>query len=214
MRRIEAQADIAEGLAHLSAADPRLAPVIEIAGEVPLRRRAAGFGSLCEIVVSQQVSRASATAINGRLTEAIAPLAADPLLSASDDVLKGCGLSSPKIRTLRALAGAVADGALDIDRLADLAPEDAMESLTAIHGIGPWTAEVFLMFCVGHADIFPAGDLALQAAVAEAFGLEERPKPKALYGIAQAWTPWRAVAARLFWAYYRECRKGRDAVPL
>ncbi len=214
MRRIETDADIAEGMAHLANADPRLHPVIEIAGPVPLRRRAPGFDGLCEIVVSQQLSKASANAIFGRLVGAVELVAADPLRAASDETLRGCGLSAPKIKTLRALAEAVAAGELDIDRLADQTPEAAIDGLTAIHGIGPWTAEVFLMFCLGHADVFPSGDLALQIAVAEAFSLKERPKPKALSVIAEAWSPWRGVAARLFWAYYRACRQGRDAVPL
>lgn len=214
MRRIETEADIAEGLAQLAKADPRLRPVIEIAGPVPLRRRTPGFDGLCEIVVSQQVSRASAGAIFDRLAAAIDLGHAGPLRAASDETLRGCGLSTPKIRTLRALADAVASGDLEIDRLAGEAPADAAAALTAVHGIGPWTAEIFLMFCLGHADIFPSADLALRIAVADAFSFDERPKPKALDAIAETWSPWRGVAARLFWAYYRACRQGRDAAPL
>lgn len=213
MRRIETEADIAEGLAHLAKTDPRLRPVIDVAGPVPLRRRTPGFDGLCEIVVSQQVSRASANAIFGRLAATIDLGHAGPLRMASDETLRGCGLSAPKIRTLRALAEAVASGDLELGRLADQALADAIARLTAVHGIGPWTAEIFLMFCLGHADIFPSGDLALQIAVAEAFSFDERPKPKALDVIAETWSPWRGVAARLFWAYYRACRQGRDAVP-
>ena len=214
MRRIESDADIVEGLEHLIRADKRLNTVIEAAGPVPLRRRQAGFDGLCEIVVAQQLSKASADAIFGRLAAALDPFDANVLCDTTDADLKDCGLSRPKIRTLRAIAEAVQSEALHIDTLCDMAPDEAKTELTAIHGIGPWTAEVFLMFCVGHADIFPAGDLALQIAVADAFDMGDRPKPKALYEIAETWAPWRSVAARLFWAYYRVCRQGRDAMPL
>lgn len=214
MRRIESINDIAEGLAFLRTADPRLAPVIDQSGEIPLRRRPPGFSGLCEIIVAQQLSKASADAIFGRVRQRIDLSGPADLLAAADDDLRACGLSAPKIRTLRALSDAVASNAVPIDRLADLPPEEATGCLTAVKGIGPWTAEVFLLFCLGHRDIFPAGDLALQVAVGEAFGLSERPKPRPLYEMAEAWSPWRGVAARLFWAYYRVCRQGRDAMPL
>jgi len=214
VRRIETEDDIREGLDHLFKVDRRLHPVIDAAGPVPLRRRQAGFDGLCEIVVAQQLSKASADAIFGRVRAAVDPFDASRLGAMSDEAFRACGLSAPKIRTLRAIAEAAQAGALDIDRLVDMPPVEATKALTAIHGVGPWTAEVFLMFCLGHADIFPAGDLALQVAVAEAFSLDGRPKPKALYDMAEDWAPWRSVAARLFWAYYKVCRKGRDVMPV
>lgn len=206
MRRIATPADIAAGLAHLTAADPRLAAVAAIAGPVPLRRRPAGFEGLAAIVTSQQISDAAADAIWTRLAAAVTPFTPENLLAAETAALQAAGLSQPKIRTLRAAAAACADG-LDLAALAALPAEAATARLTALPGIGPWTAEVYLLFCEGHADLFPAGDLALRNAVADAFGLAARPDADALRRIAEPWSPWRGVAARLFWAYYRARRQ-------
>lgn len=214
MRRIETTADIAEGLKALTALDPELHPVIAIAGEVPLRRRPGGFEGLARIVVSQQLSVASAAAIWNRLETAVAPLQPAAFLAATDDALAACGLSRPKIKTLRGVADAAACGRLELDALAELPPEQAVAILTELPGIGPWTAEIYLMFCLGHADIFPAGDLALKNAVADAFQMAERPSTPALADHAARWSPWRAVAARLFWAYYRTRREGRETLPV
>lgn len=212
MRRIETPDDIAEGLAALVRLDPRLAAVVEAAGEVPLRRVPAGFASLASIVVSQQVSRASADAMLGRLAALVDPLDAGGILACGEDVFRAAGLSRPKQKTLLAVARAVAQDGLDLDRLAADDAERAMARLTAISGIGPWTAEVYLLSCAGHPDVFPARDVALQGAVGHAFGIEPRPAAKALSELAESWAPWRAVAARLFWAYWRGLR-GRDAAP-
>ncbi len=214
MRQIETEDDIAEALAGLLRADPRLKPVVETAGTIPLRRRKADLAGLCGIVVSQQVSKASADAIFARVRDRIDLESHRELIDTPDEEMRGCGLSAPKIRTLRAIGTAIDSGALPLHALADLPPEEAIATLTAVKGIGPWTAEIYLLFCLGHPDIFPAGDLALQVAVAEAFGLEDRPKPGPLAEIARRWSPWRGVAARLFWAYYQACRGGRDAMPL
>jgi DNA-3-methyladenine glycosylase II len=181
------------------------------AGEVPLRLTEPGFESLASIIVSQQVSRASADAIFGRLTRLVDPLTPDGLLSAGEAVFREAGLSRPKQKTLLAIAGAVADG-LDLHHLCGLEAGDAVGRMTAISGIGPWTAECYLLFSAGHPDVFPARDVALQAAVGHAFGLESRPGEKALIALAESWMPWRGVASRLFWAYYREW-KGREAAP-
>ena len=126
-------------------------------------------------------------------------------------MFREAGLSRPKQKTLRAVAQAVADG-LDLDHLCTLDAADAMARMVAVSGIGPWTAEVYLLFAAGHPDIFPARDVALQTAVGHALGMEVRPGEKALIAIAESWRPWRGVASRLFWAYYRTI-KGRDAVP-
>lgn len=212
MRRIAGFDDIAEGLAELVVLDPRLVAVIEHAGDVPLRLDRPGFASLVSIVVSQQVSRASADAIMGRLVSLVAPLEASGVLSGGLDVLRSAGLSRPKQKTVLALAEAVVGGEIDLDHMTRIGAEEAMARLTSLHGIGPWTAEVYLLFCAGHPDIFPAHDVALQSAVGHAFGIEPRPSAKALYAVAESWAPWRGVAARLFWAYYRQMR-GRDALP-
>lgn len=211
MRRITNAEDIAEGLAALELLDPRLVAVRAAAGPVPLRLSEPGFASLASIVVSQQVSTASARAIFCRLGDLLNPLTPQALLEGGEPVMRQAGLSGPKIRTLTALAAATRDG-LDLEALCRLEAGEAMSSLTALPGIGPWTAEIYLLFSAGHPDIFPSRDIALQAAVGQALGLELRPDAARLSGIAESWTPWRGVAARLFWAYYRTLR-GRDAAP-
>lgn len=208
---IETAADIAAALAALRRLDPRLEPVIDLAGPVPLRRQAPGFASLAEIIISQQVSKASADAIYRRLVGLIDPLEPEAVLAAGEDALRAAGLSRPKQKTMLAVAQAVAGG-LDLHHLCGLEAEDAMARMVALHGIGPWTAEIYLLFCAGHPDIFPARDVALQSAVASALGLEARPGEKALAGLAESWAPFRGTAARLFWAYYAAI-KGRDGAP-
>lgn len=210
--KVESQADIESALDELCAADPRLCRVRLHAGEVPLRRSSPGFSSLAGIIVAQQVSKASADAIHARLLALIEPLTPDALLKAEESLFRQAGLSRPKQRTLLAAAEAIAGGRLDLAGLCDADAGSACAQMVAIPGIGPWTAECYLLFAAGHADIFPAGDLALQAAVAHAFTLENRPSSRELALMAEQWAPWRAVAARLFWAYYREIR-GREAVP-
>ena len=212
MRVIETDADIDEGLAWLARRDRRLRKVIKVAGPVPLRRRSAGFVGLSHIVVAQQLSVASAAAIWSRLEAALPDFAAAAMLAARDDDLRAAGLSGPKIRTLRAVAAACRDG-LDLDRLASLPGEEAHRRLTEIKGIGPWTADIYLLFCLGHADIFPAGDLALRNAVADALERDAPIPVDELTSMAERWSPWRGVAARLFWAYYRVTRQ-RVAVPV
>ncbi len=133
----------------------------------------------------------------------IAPLEAARLAAATEEELRGCGLSAPKIRALRALAEAVAEGALDLAGLSALDAEDAHKTLVAVKGVGPWTADIFLLFCLGHPDAFPAGDLALQEAAKLALRLKRRPDAQRLEKIAERWRPWRGVAARMLWAYYR-----------
>jgi DNA-3-methyladenine glycosylase II len=213
LRRIETLDDIGEGLAELGRIDPRLAPVIARAGEVPLRRVPAGFASLCSIITSQQVSLASAAAIFGRFSKLLDPLTPAAVLAAEDAVFRESGQSRAKQATLLAIAYEIVERGLDLDALCAADPAEATAKLTAIRGIGPWTAELYLLFAAGHADIFPAGDVALQVAVAEGLGLESRPGVKQLYAMAESWSPWRGVAARLFWALYREM-KGREAVPV
>ena len=206
--------DVERGLVHLLELDPRLGAVAEIAGEVPLRLSTSDFAGLARIVVSQQVSTASAAAIHGRLVKLVDPLEPATLLVAGEAAMREAGLSRPKQRALVNIAEAVLDGRLDLAGLPLLPAEEAMAAMTQVKGIGPWTAEIYLLFCGGHADIFPAGDLALAEAARVAFDLAERPGDKALRDIARRWSPWRGIAARLLWAYYREIKGGRDAVPV
>ncbi len=212
MRRINVLDDVEMGLEALCARDPRLRGVRAVAGEVPLRRVEPGFESLVSIIVSQQVSRASADAIFARLAGLVQPMTPQALAAAGDDLFRQAGLSRPKQKTLRAVAGAFAENGFDLDAACRLDAEQAIARMTALHGIGPWTAEVYLLFASGHPDVFPSGDVALQSAVGHALAIDPRPSARALAEIAESWRPWRGVAARLFWAYYREM-KGRDALP-
>lgn len=210
---IETEADIAAGLRALRRKCPVIRRMHERAGDPPLRRRPAGFEGLCRIVVGQQLSVASAAAIWERTHAAIQPFTAAGLLAASDDALRAAGQSRPKIRTLRAVAAAVESG-LDIERLDALDDAAVHGALTAVPGIGPWTADVFLLFCLGRPDAFAGGDLALQVAAQWAFALDERPDAWTLVALAERWRPWRGVAARMLWAYYRVMKDGRSGVPL
>jgi DNA-3-methyladenine glycosylase II len=212
MRTIETEADIAEGLKWLTRRDRRLGRVAEVAGPIPLRRAAPGFAGLARVVVGQQVSTASAAAIWGRFETAFPDGRPETFAAADEATLRAVGMSGAKIATLRAIAAAIADG-LDLDGLAHVPGDAAHARLTALRGIGPWTADVYLLFCLGHPDVFPAGDLALRNAVADAFR-RDGPVPIAeLHAMAVKWSPWRAVAARLFWAYYR-ARRNVSAAPL
>ena len=213
MRRIERDEDVAAGLADLVRIDPRLGPIVDIAGPVPLRRRPPGFEGLARIVVAQQVSAQAATSIWARFEATLGGrVDASSVGRFDDERLRGAGLSRPKVRTLRAVCAAVESG-LDLEATADLPVEAAIERLVVVKGIGPWTAEVFLLFCAGHPDVWPGGDLALQAAVGDALALPGRPDERTCRDLAAAWAPWRGVAARLFWAYYAARRDGRDGAP-
>ena len=197
-RIISTDACVAEGAAWLAAREPRFAAALEQTGPLPLRRRDGGFPALLQAICGQQLSVASAAACWNRLAEAGATEAAG-LAALDDDALRACGLSRPKIRYARALV----DADLDYDALAVLPEEEAIALLTAVKGIGLWTAEIYLKFAVGRADVFAAGDLALQEAARTLFDLPDRPSDNALRVLAEPWSPWRAVAARLLWAYYR-----------
>jgi DNA-3-methyladenine glycosylase II len=199
--------DLRAGLASLIMADPRLAPVAEKAGAFSLRRREAGYAGLCAIVCGQQLSTASAAAIRDRLLAAFEPFHHDTVRKARTDKLKRLGLSMPKIKAIRAIGTALAKGHIDLDAVGDMEADAAHQALIALHGIGPWTADIYLLFCLGHADAFPAGDLAVQEAARIAFDLRKRPDAKALTTMAEAWRPWRGVAAHLLWAYYHVVKR-------
>jgi DNA-3-methyladenine glycosylase II len=210
---IHTEADLEAALAHLLEVDPRLSRIMSIAGRPPLRRRRDGFAGLASIVVAQQLSTASANAILGRLTAAFDPLDHSAILRARRDKLARLGLSAAKIRTLKAIAKAIQNGDLDLAALITLPADEAHRVLTAIHGIGPWTADIYLLFCLGHADAWPVGDLALQEAVRLAFALKTRPAAKEMEALAEGWRPWRGAAACLLWSYYR-ATKQREGAPV
>lgn len=201
-RIIETEADILEGCDWLARSEPRFGHALELTGTPPLRRREGGFPALLRTICSQQLSVAAADSVWSKLRAAGAD---DPaiLLDLSEDQLRACGLSRPKARYARALA----EAGIDYAGLATLPEEEAIAALTAVRGIGVWTAEIYLMFSIGRADVFAPGDLALQESARMLFGLAERPAEKALRARAGAWSPWRGVAARLLWAYYRVAKQ-------
>jgi DNA-3-methyladenine glycosylase II len=205
-RIIETPEDVAEGAAHLAALEPRFATVLAVTGPLPLRRRADGFETLFSAIVSQQVSTAAATSIWNRLA-AIGATEPARLAATADEALRAAGLSRQKI----AYGKAIATSGLDFAALRAMPDAAVVKELTRIKGIGVWTAEIYAMFSLGRADVFAPGDLALRDAAHKLFELETRPTEKALREMSLAWSPWRAVAARLLWAYYRVL-KGREGV--
>ena len=213
VRCIECEADLVEGLAALRAADPALHHALDTVDHVPLRLSTPDFAGLARIVIAQQVSVASAQAITARTVATLSALEAERFAEADDEMLKACGLSRPKQRTLRAIAQALPDDDA-FKRLNALDVVAMEEALTAIKGVGPWTAQIYVLFCLGHADTMPVGDLALQKAAAWALGHEERLSPEALAERAQIWSPWRGVAARLLWAYHGVVQDGRSGIAL
>lgn len=197
---------VAEGAEWLASKDVRFARALELTGPLPLRLRPDGFDQLLSAIVSQQVSVASAAAIWKRMQDAglVSP---EAVVAASEEDLRGAGLSRQKMRYARALA----EEGIDFVALRTAPNEVVFKTLTKVSGIGIWTAEIYAMFSLGRADVFAPGDLALQESARMLFGLEERPKERALRQMAEDWSPWRSVAARLLWAYYR-VDKGREGI--
>jgi DNA-3-methyladenine glycosylase II len=200
-------------LAGLAAADPRMAAVIDLVGPVASRRRAAGFGALLKLILEQQVSTAAAAAMWSKLAATLGEITPAAFLTLDDDALRACGFSRAKVAYGRGLAAEVLEGQLDLDRLPAMADEEAIAELTRLKGIGRWTAEIYLMFCVGRADVWPAGDLALQLAMQRIQGLERRPTAKEMYPLAEPWRPYRSTAALLLWGYYRTVMLAKGQPP-
>lgn len=197
---------VAEGADWLARREPAFARALPLVGELPLRREEDGFPALLRAIVGQQVSVASARAIWGRL-EGLGLTEAAAMAGASDDDLRAAGLSRQKARYGRALAQA----GIDFNALRGVPDADVVKTLVAVPGIGVWTAEIYAMFALGRADVFAPGDLALQEAARVLFSLEARPSEKQLRAMAEKWSPWRSVAARILWAYYRVA-KDREGV--
>ncbi len=198
----------------LLALDERLAPIVEAAGRPALRRRAPGFAGLAAIVVAQQLSVAAARSITARLEATLGgTLDPEALARASVEDLRKAGLSAPKIRTLTGIASALAEGVVDLGKVEHMEADAAATYLTRLPGVGKWTADIYLLFCLGRADAFAEGDLALQVAAGDALGLGSRCTPLGLHAIAEDWRPLRGVAAHLLWAYYgaRRARLGAPA---
>ena len=213
MRIIASEADVRAGVKALRRKCATMRHVHDTAGDPPLRRQLSGFEGLARIVVGQQLSVASAAAIWARTVAACQPFEPAAMLHLPDALLAGAGLSKPKIRTLRAVAAACANG-LDLAALEAASDADIHAALTEVVGIGPWTADIYIMFCLGRADAWAPGDLALQIAVQRSLDLPERPGKDEMMAHAERWRPWRGVAARLLWAYYAAVKAKTTAVPV
>lgn len=207
--RLDTQEALAFHLDALGRRDSRLAAAIARAGTVGLRPSPSGFAGMVRIICGQQLSVASARALWNRV-QAIGASHPAAFLALEEQALRAAGLSRAKYQTIRGLAEAVGAGAIDFAQIEALPAQAALARLTALKGIGPWTAEIYLLFCAGHPDIFPAGDLALQKAVAHAFALPERPTAKDLAAMASDWSPHRGAAALLFWRYFSAMKASTD----
>ncbi|MEM7596711.1 MAG: DNA-3-methyladenine glycosylase 2 family protein [Pseudomonadota bacterium] len=197
-RIIETLDDVEEGADYLARLCPRMAHARSLTGPLPLRRKPEGFAQLLSAIVSQQVSTASAAAIWGRMEEAGLTDPA-PVLRATDEDLRAVGLSRQKMRYARALS----EKNINYNALRSEDDANIITTLVDVPGIGTWTAEIYAMFSLGRADVFAHGDLALQEAAKVLYDLKERPKERQMREMAEAWSPWRSVAARILWAYYR-----------
>jgi DNA-3-methyladenine glycosylase II len=206
---IATEADLDFGVAALMALEPRFAPVRERVGQPPLRRMPPDLQGLLGLIFHQQVSLASGRAIEARFRDRFGSPEPQRLAAATEAELAACGLSRPKIRTVKAIAAAISGGSLDLSALETLGDAEVRVALQRVHGVGPWTAELWLLSALGRPDAWPAGDLALQAAVADVLGLVSRPAAREMAALAEAWRPWRAVAARLLWSHYVMVKSSR-----
>ncbi len=211
---IASEDDISSGVNDLINQCDIMKNVFSIVGFPPLRKNAGGFEGLARIVVGQQLSVASAEAIWGRFVSEMGSVEVSSFTSMTEASLRACGLSRSKIKTLNAVCDAVHSSLLEFEELHTVSPVEVKNKLVSIHGIGPWTADIYNMFCIGFADAFAPGDLALQYAVQELFKLEGLPKSKAMSELSKCWRPWRGVAARMLWAYYSEMKKSKSETPV
>ena len=214
MKIIKTEEDIVEGLRKLEQLDETLLPIIKQTPSIPLRREQSGFPGLVRIIIGQHVSTASAAAIDGRFIKAINPVTPENYLTAEEETLIQVGLTRAKQSTITNVAKAILDESLNLEEINQLKESQALKKLTNLKGIGPWTAEVYLLFCAGHPDIFAAGDLALREAVRHAYNMKERPSEKELRQIATKWSPYRGIATRLFWSYYAYVKGNGNGQPL
>jgi DNA-3-methyladenine glycosylase II len=203
------------GLAHLAASDPMLAGIEAAAGILPWRRRPRGFVGLLQAITAQQISAQAAASIWRRLSALPGALEPESLLLLDENALRAAGFSRPKVAHARTLAAHFADGRLSAAALDAMDDDAAMAALTAVPGLGPWTASVYLLFAHERADVFPAGDVALAGAYRLLRQLPERPSPGALAAAAEPWRPYRGLAARLLWHHWRHAtgRPAQDELP-
>lgn len=202
-----------KALTILAQRDPDLAAIVDRFGNPPVWRRPRGFETLVLLILEQQVSLASAKAAFERLTATAGALTPENLAALSDEEFRAAGVSRQKTRYVRHLGDCVADGTLRLDRLARLDDDGVRAQLTQIKGIGPWTADVYLLMSLMRPDVWPVGDIALQAAAHAVKGLDARPGPDALVEIGEAWRPWRSVAARMLWHHYLNTVRRKTGQP-
>jgi DNA-3-methyladenine glycosylase II len=204
------EAAFRQALVGLARRDTRLHAVLRTHGVPPFWRRGPGFASLAQIILEQQVSLAAATAVHDRVRrQAGGGLDAATVMRLGAEALGRCGVTRPKQRTLLALAAACESGRLDLDALAAHDDDAAVRALTDVHGIGPWTAHVYLLIVLCRADAWPADDVALLRAMQTALDLAERPSPRRGAALAEPWRPHRGAAARLLY-HLRLCETGRQ----
>jgi DNA-3-methyladenine glycosylase II len=204
---LHTQADLDRAVRTLARRDPRLRAILTVTGMPPLRRRDPGFAGLARIVVGQMLSTASADAIWERVQKAHDPFHPGTVRRSTATQLYRVGLSRAKAKTLLHLAEEIHAERLNLESLRDIDADEAHHILTALPGVGPWTADVYLLFCLGHSDAWPAGDVALQTGVQLGLALEARPTTKQMIALAEPWRPLRGAAAHLWWAYYRVGRR-------
>lgn len=209
---LDTQADLDDAIHALVRIDPRLGPVLETAGMPALRRREPGFAGLAAIVCGQQLSTKAAAAIWGRVSTTFDPFHHDAVKKARTDRLGRLGLSAAKIKSLKFIARELSEERLNLDVLAEEDADAAHATLTRLHGIGPWTADIYLLFCLGHGDAWPAGDLAIQEAMRIGLGLKSRPTVKEMQPLAEPWRPLRGAAAHLWWSYYHVIKKREGVI--
>ena len=197
------RAAIKRAMKKLADADEDVAKALEIVGLPEPRIRPAGFKTLLSTIVGQQISTEAARTIQGRIDAILPDPSPAALLRLPDLDLRGAGMSGRKVEYAKGLAGAIVDGTFDVEGLADLPDEEAIEAITELRGFGRWSAEIYLMFSLGRPDIFPSGDLALRVAVGRLKGCEERPTPGQASDLVAHWSPFRTAGSLFLWRYYR-----------
>jgi DNA-3-methyladenine glycosylase II len=211
MRLINSIADVEEAVATLIVKEPRFGAVAE-RGLPPLRRVPGGFITLIEIIVEQMISLKASQAIMKRLRSAFEPFDAPVIHCCPSERLQKLGLSRAKARAVQAIAQAVVEGRLDFNELERLGDGEARMRLMALPGVGPWSADIYLLTALGRCDVWPRGDVALQSAAQLLFNLDSRPDQGSMEQLAEPWRPWRAVAARLLWTHYRRVKDMAEGV--
>ena len=194
---------IKRAMKKLAEVDADIAGAIELVGLPEPRTRPAGFDTLLSTIVGQQISTEAAKTIRGRIDQLLPEVSPAALLALNDKALRGAGMSARKVEYAKGLATALVQGTFDLDGLATLDDESAIEAITALRGFGRWSAEIYLMFSLDRTDIFPSGDLALREALGRLKGLDERPTPGQAKDLVSHWAPYRSAGSLFLWLYYR-----------